>query len=86
MTQEAERIDQSNQPKIVVAMEVRNEYMGDPAAPDLVVDHLDLSTLPAIDQIIVAAQRHHLAGGVPVKGRYGRIIPKNRNSEHASKV
>ena len=83
MTEQTETIDQPDQSKIMVAVQMGYKYMGDLAAPDLVIDQLDLGALATIDQVIIAIQCHHLAGRVTVECRYSRIIAKDRDSEHA---
>jgi len=55
------------------------------AAPDFVVNHLDLGAFPTIDQEIEIIQRNDLAGGMPVEGRYGGVISKDGNCEHKLK-
>lgn len=54
----------------MVAVQVRNKNVGDLAAADLVLDHLDLCALAAIHQVIGSVVRHHLAGGVTIESRY----------------
>jgi hypothetical protein len=57
----------------------------DAAPADLVVDHLYLRALTAVDQEIEPIQRNDLAGRVPVKSWYGGVISKDGNSEHMLK-
>jgi len=80
--QQAERIDQPDQAKIMIAMKVGNKNMGDLAPPDLIIDQLYLRALTAVYQVVAAIQGHYLAGGMAVKGRYCRIISEDRYSEH----
>jgi hypothetical protein len=75
VAEEAEGIDEAYQAKIMVTVQVRNEYMRDPAPPDLVIDHLDLGTFPAIDEEVFSVQGDDLAGRVSVKSRDSGIIP-----------
>lgn len=67
-------------------MKMRNKYVGDLAAPDLVIDHLYLCTLATIHQEIVSIHCHHLAGRMAVKSWYCRIISKDSYSEHEAKI
>ena len=59
--------------------------MGDFAAPDLVIDHLDLGAFATIYQVIIAVESNHLACRVAVKCRNSGIVAKNSDSEHALK-
>ena len=56
--------------------------MGDLAAPDLIIDHLDLGAFPAIHEVIGTVNRHYLAGWVPVKGGNSGIIAKYGDCKH----
>ena len=85
VTEEAEGIDKSYQPEIMIAMKMGDEYMRDAAAADLIIDQLYLGAFPAIHEKIIAIQCYHLAGGVTVESRYSGVISKDRNSEHKRK-
>jgi len=80
--EQAEGTDQSDQPEIMIPMQVGYENMGDAAPPYLIIDQLDLGTLPAIDQVIGTVQGYHLAGGVTVKGRNSGIISQDSDGKH----
>jgi hypothetical protein len=82
MIQQAKTIDQPDQTKVMIAMEMRDEDVRDPASPDPVLYHLDLRSFPTIDQKIISVHRYHLAGRVTVKRRNGRVISKDSDSEH----
>ena len=61
---------------------MRNEDVGDPASPDLVLHHLNLCSLSAVNQKKLSIHCHYLAGWVTVKCRDGRVISKDSYSEH----
>lgn len=85
VAQQAKGINKTYKSEIMVAMQVRDEYMGDAAAADFVVDHLYLGTFPAINEEMIPVQGNHLAGRMTVEGRNSRIISKDRNCEHLQK-
>jgi hypothetical protein len=58
----------------MIAMQVRNKHVRNAAAPDLVLDHLDLCAFAAIHQVAGAVVRYQLAGGMAVECRHCRII------------
>ena len=70
-------VNQSNQSKVMVAVQVRDKNVGDFAAADFVFDHLYLCAFSAIHQVIGAVVRHHLAGGVAVECRNRGVISKD---------
>jgi hypothetical protein len=82
VTQQAKGIDEPDQAKVMVAVQVRNEDMRDLTPPDLIIDQLDLGAFTTIHQVIAPVKGHYLAGRMPVKSRNGRIISKYRNGEH----
>jgi hypothetical protein len=61
---------------------MRDENMRDLTPADLVIDELNLSTLAAIHEVVIAVDRYHLAGRVTVECRNCRIITEDCNSEH----
>jgi hypothetical protein len=63
-------VQQSHQAKIMIAMKMGNKNMGDLSSPDLVFDHLDLRSFPAINQVVGAIVRYNLAGGMAIERRY----------------
>jgi hypothetical protein len=66
----------------VVTVQVGDENMVDPAAPDLVLIHLCLCAFPAINEEKMVIEGNHLRCGVPVESWYGRIISKYGYREH----
>jgi hypothetical protein len=78
MRQQVKGVEQANQSKIVIAMEVRNKDVRDLASAHFVFDHLDLCAFTAVDQVTDTILRNHLAGWMAVEGRYRRIVPQNR--------
>jgi hypothetical protein len=63
-------------------MKMRDENVRDFTASDLKIDHLYLGAFTTIHQVITPIVCQHLAGGVPVKSRYCRIISQDSDSEH----
>ena len=80
--EQSKAVDEPDQAKIMIAVQVRNKDMGYLAPADLIIDHLYLCAFAAIDQVVIAIIGHHLAGGMPVKCRYSRVIAENSDSEH----
>jgi hypothetical protein len=80
--EQAESVDKTRQPEIMITMQVRDKNMGDLTAPDLIIDKLNLCAFPAVNKIISAVIGNYLAGRMPVKCRYCRIIAQNGNSKH----
>ena len=70
----------------MIAVKMGDEDMGDLASADLVIDHLDLRALSAINQVVRPVKGHHLARRVSSEGRNCRVISKDRYSEHVFKV
>ena len=71
MAKQAKCVKQSDQAKIMVAMQVRNKDVRDFAPPDFVVDKLDLCAFATVNEIVCTIMCHHLAGGVTVECRHG---------------
>ena len=67
--QQAHAGNKANQPKIMVAMEVRNKNMIDTAAAYAVFGHLHLCAFSAINQKQIIIQRHYLGSRMTVKSR-----------------
>jgi len=74
--------DQADQAEIMVAVQVGDENMIDPAAADFVLIHLGLCSFPAVYKEKMIIQSNHLGCGEPVEGRYGRVVSKYGNCEH----
>jgi len=66
----------------MIAVQVGNKDMVDPASADFVFIHLCLGAFPAINQEKMVIQGDHLGSRVPVEGRDGRIISKYGYREH----
>jgi hypothetical protein len=58
----------------MVPVQVRDENMVYPAAPDLVLVHLRLGAFTAIYKEQMIIEGDHLGSRVPVESRDGRII------------
>ena len=58
----------------MVAVQMRNENMIDPASPDFIARQLHLSSLSTIDKEQLVVQCNYLGGRVTIIGRKGRII------------
>ena len=56
-------------------MQVRYKDVRDLSPADLVFYHLYLCAFATINKVVGTIMRHHLAGWVPVKSRYCRIVP-----------
>jgi hypothetical protein len=74
VVQKAEGIDKAHESEVMIAMQVRNKHMRNAAAPDFILDHLDLCAFAAIYQVAGAVVRYHLAGRMAVECRHCRII------------
>ena len=62
-SQHAQRRDQAWKPKAMIAMQVRDEDVVQPAELDMLVAHLYLRALPAIDHVKFVPQIDYLRGG-----------------------
>jgi hypothetical protein len=80
--QQAHTGDQPDQAEIMIAVQVGNENMVDPAASDFVLIHLSLCSFSTVNKEKMIIQGNHLGGGVPVKGRNGRVVSKYGDCEH----
>lgn len=74
MRQEAKSVEQPNKSVIMVAMQVRNKYMGDFAPPHFIFHHLDLGAFATIYQIVGAILAYYLAGRVAVESGYCGVV------------
>src|ERR1700753_3430629 len=59
--------EQTDQPEVVIAMQMGDEDMIDLAAADLVFGHLHLGSFPAIDKKDLILHRDDLRGGVTIE-------------------
>ncbi len=66
-TQQAHAGQQTDQPEIMIAMQMGNEDIVDFAAPDLVFGHLHLGAFTAVDQENLVFHRDHLGGRMTIK-------------------
>lgn len=80
--EQTEGIDQAYQSKIMISVQVGNENVRYPAAPDLIIDHLYLRAFAAIYEEVFSTHGDYLAGGMSVKCRNSRIISKDSYREH----
>ena len=67
---------QSNEAKIVIAMQMRNEYMADFAPPDFIFCHLRLRAFAAINQEMKFIYGYYLRCWVAVECGKCRIVAK----------
>jgi len=86
VTEQTETVDEPDQSKIMIAVQMRNENMGNAAASYFIIDHLNLCAFAAINKKIISVHRHHLAGWMPVKCRYRGVIAEYSDCEHAQSL
>ena len=68
-SQHAQRGDQARKPKAMIAVQVRDKDMVQPAELDMLMAHLHLRALSAINHIQLIPQVDHLRGGQVAGGR-----------------
>ena len=86
VAEQAETIDKTDQPEIMIAVKMRDKNMGYFTAPDFIIDHLNLRAFAAVYKEIMPVHCHYLAGRMPVKSGYSRVISKNSDCEHAQSL
>lgn len=65
---------QTDQSEIMIAMEVGNVYVADLTFPDFIFCHLELGTLPTVDQEEVFCGLKNLGCRIAAVGRNSRIV------------
>ena len=73
-SQQAHAGQQTNQPEIMIAMQMGNKDIIDLAAADLVFGHLHLGTLAAVDQKDLIFHRDYLGRRMTIKSRESGIV------------
>ena len=81
---QAHAVQQTDQPIVMITMEMGDENVPNLAAADLVAIHLDLSPFPTIDQEHPLTRCNHLCGGMTVEHRKCGIIAQNGDGQHAN--
>ncbi len=84
--EKTETIDKTNQPEIMITVKVRDKNMRYFTAPDFIIDHLNLRAFAAVYKEIMSVHCHYLAGRVPVKSGYSRVISENGDCKHAQSL